>query len=103
MRKRTLTFGAKLGISAGILGIVIVLLAWVGLHELSAMSDTLHLTIDVNARKANLAGALNTAESDMAAAERGVILFSYAKDANAVSKADALFQASSTNFQRALA
>jgi methyl-accepting chemotaxis protein len=103
MRKRTLTFGAKLGISTGILGIVIVLLAWVGLHELSSMSDTLHLTIEVNARKANLAGALNTAESDMGAAERGVILFAYAKDANDMAKADALFQASSTNFQRALA
>jgi methyl-accepting chemotaxis protein len=102
MKQRTLTFGAKLGISTAILGLVLALLAAVGLHELGAVSDILHQTVDVNAKKVQLAGVLNTSGANMAVGQRGVILFAYAKNPGGVATADALFQESSAKFQRAL-
>jgi methyl-accepting chemotaxis protein len=103
MKKRTLTFGARLGISVGILGVVIALLAAVGLRSMGTMDETLRRTVEVNARKLQTTGMLNAAESDMAVGQRGVILFSYAKNAAGVSASEKLFRESSTTFQRALA
>src|SRR5689334_11821345 len=103
MKDRTLTFGLKLGISTGILVLVIAFQAFVGLRELASMESTLHRTADVNARKIELAGDLNAAESDMAAGQRGVILFTFAKEPAAAARADTLFQESNIKFQRALA
>jgi methyl-accepting chemotaxis protein len=82
---------------------VIVLLAVVGLRQLSVMEAVLHRTVDVNARKVELAGILNSAESDMAVGQRGVILFTFAKNPGAAAAGDALFQENSAKFQRALA
>ncbi len=102
MRERTLTFGAKLGVSTGILVAVIVLLAAVGLHELSTSETVLRQTAGVGARKLALAGVLNTAQSDMAVGQWGVVLFTYAKNPGGVAAAESLFQESSARFQRAL-
>jgi methyl-accepting chemotaxis protein len=103
MKKRTLTFGAKLGIATGVVGLAMATLAVVGLRSLNVASDILRRTVEVNARKIKLAGVLNTAESDMAVGQRGVILFTYAKNPAAVAASEALFQESAAKFRQTLA
>lgn len=102
MKERTFTFGAKLGLSTGVVGVMMVALAAVGLYSLGSADETLHRTVEVNARKVKLAGVLNTAESDMEAGQRGVVLFTYAKNAAALAASEATFQESSAAFQRTL-
>src|SRR5690242_19862988 len=103
MKKRNLTFGTKLGISTGLLGAFLALLAGVSIHSLSTMDEILRRTIDVNARKVKLSGQLNAAESDMAVGQRGVILFTYAKNASGIAAGEAIFQDASARFRKALA
>src|SRR5689334_8519287 len=97
------TFAARMGVSTGILGLAVVLLAGLGYRELGIMDKVLRQTVEVNARKDELMGKLDAAKSDMAVSQRGVILFTYAKNPAAVSEADALFQEASQRCQRALA
>ena len=92
MKKKTLTLGAKLGIGIGVLGFVIVCMAAVGLRSLGMAEDIVHRAADVNAQKVKLAGAINTAESDMAAGQRGLILFTYAKNSAAAATSEAIFR-----------
>jgi methyl-accepting chemotaxis protein/methyl-accepting chemotaxis protein-1 (serine sensor receptor) len=82
---------------------VIVLLAAVAMRSLSTMDEALRKTVEVNARKLDLSGQLEGAASDMAAGQRGLIMFSYAKNPAGVAAAEKLFQESSASFQRALA
>jgi methyl-accepting chemotaxis protein len=96
--KRSLTFAGKLGISTGILCLVIALLAVIGLSSLGTSDDALRRTVEINALKVKLAGRLNTAESDMAVGQRGIILFTFAKNPAGVSAAESLFQESSSRF-----
>jgi methyl-accepting chemotaxis protein len=103
MKQRTFTLGAKLGVSTGILVLVTIALAAVGLRSLGSADDILHRTIDMNARKVKLAGAMNTAESNMAAGQRGIVLFTYAKNPAAIAASETLFQESSARIQRAVA
>jgi methyl-accepting chemotaxis protein/methyl-accepting chemotaxis protein-1 (serine sensor receptor) len=100
--KRTLTFTTKLGISTGLLGAVIVLMALTGLQTLGTSTDTLRHTVEVNAHKIDLAGRLHEQESDMAVGQRGVILFAFARNAAAVSSSESLFQESAARFQATL-
>jgi len=103
MKQRTFTLGAKLGVSTGILVLVTICLAVVGFHSLGSADDILHRTIEINARKVTLAGAMNKAESDMAAGQRGIILFTYAKNPAATTASETVFQDGNVRFQRALA
>jgi methyl-accepting chemotaxis protein/methyl-accepting chemotaxis protein-1 (serine sensor receptor) len=98
---RSLTFAGKLGISTGILCAAIALLAFLGIESLGTSADTLRRTVEVHARKVKLAGQLNAAESDMAVGQRGLILFTYARNPAGVSESETLFQESSARFQAA--
>jgi methyl-accepting chemotaxis protein len=102
MNKRSLTFGARLGISTALLGMVIVLLAVVAVRALGTMDEALRRTVEVNAKKLDLAGKLKAAESDMAVGQRGLIMHSFAKNPAGMATAEALFQDSSAKFQRTL-
>jgi len=102
MKQRTFTLGLKLGVSTGLLLLVTIALAAVGLHGLGTADDILHRTIDVNARKVKLAGVMDAAESDMGVGQRGMILFSYAKNSAATASAQTLFEENSATFQRSL-
>jgi methyl-accepting chemotaxis protein len=103
MKQRTFTLGAKLGVSTGILMLVTICLAVVGLHALGSADDILHRTIEINAKKVKLAGSMNTAESDMEAGQRGVALFTYAKNPVAFATSETMFQEAAAQFQRSLA
>src|SRR3954453_97834 len=102
MKQRTLTFGLKLGIATGILSLVIVLLAFVGLRQLGTMQAMLHHTVDVNARKVELAGVVNAAESDKAVGQRGAVMFTFATDPGLGATGDSLFRESNVKFQPAM-
>jgi methyl-accepting chemotaxis protein len=58
--------------------------------------------VEFNAHKLDIVGQMNTAESDMAAGQRGLIMFTYAKNAAAAAAAETLFQDSSGRVQRYL-
>jgi methyl-accepting chemotaxis protein/methyl-accepting chemotaxis protein-1 (serine sensor receptor) len=103
MKKKTLTLGAKLGLCTGALGVIMVVMALLGLRSLATAEDILHRTVELNARKLKLSGDLNTAESDMAAGQRGIILFTYAKNAVGLSSSETIFQEANAKFERSFA
>jgi methyl-accepting chemotaxis protein len=103
MKQRTFTLGAKLGVSTGILVLVTICLAVVGFHSLGSADDILHRTVEVSARKVKLAGEMNTAESNMAVGQRGIVLFTYGKNPAAFTASETIFQESSARFQRSIA
>ena len=71
MKKSTLTFGAKINCTFAALAAVLALTVWFGFRT-ERISVGYRSTSDrKNARKIELAGALNAAESDMAVAQRG--------------------------------
>jgi methyl-accepting chemotaxis protein/methyl-accepting chemotaxis protein-1 (serine sensor receptor) len=72
------------------------------LRSLGSANDALRKTVELNAHKLDLAGRLKAAESDMAVGQRGLIMHSYAKNQGGMATADALFQESSSTFQKTL-
>src|SRR5580704_1370258 len=103
MKLKNLTIGAKMALGTGMLVTVLAVMAWFALHTIGTFNETFDATAGITARKIQLAGEMNTAESDMAAAQRGVVLFTYAKSPEHVAASKALFQQSSSVMQQALA
>src|SRR5450755_4140544 len=100
MKHETLTIGAKLTLGTGMLVTVLAVMAWFALHTLGTFNDAFDIMADKTTRKIELAGVMNTAESDMAAGQRGVVLFTYAKSPERVAAAKALFQKSSSGLRQ---
>ncbi|MBS1854222.1 MAG: MCP four helix bundle domain-containing protein [Acidobacteria bacterium] len=90
--KTKLTVGKKLGLSFGAIILLLVILGWSSLSAMSSMEATLSVLGNQSARKMELAGLINTAESDMAAAERGMIMFASNKDSANMEAAARQFQ-----------
>ena len=103
MQGTTLTFGAKMAIGTAALGATLLTTALYGLHTIGALSDEFAATAVKSARKVQLAGTLRAAEADMAAGQRGIILFTYSKDAGRAVTADQLFQTGSATFRESFA
>lgn len=103
MKRNHATFGAKLVISTGILTLVIALMATLGYRIASHSTVILDTTTNVFAKKLELTGVLNTAASEMAAGQKGVLLASYGKDPSELAAAESLFESSRQRFQGALA
>src|SRR5579863_38510 len=103
MMGRTLTFGSKIGMGTAALATALLLTAAYGLHTIGVFADDLANAIGKTARKQQLAGVLSTAASDMAAGQRGMILFTYAKDPVRAAAGDQLFQESRARVQQVLA
>jgi methyl-accepting chemotaxis protein/methyl-accepting chemotaxis protein-1 (serine sensor receptor) len=103
MKKDTLTFGTKINCAFGALAVVLALSVWSGFHTQGTLSDALESATGTTMRKVELAGMLNTAKSDMAAGQRGVVLFAYAKDSGQSTAAKQLFRDSSERFRKAVA
>jgi len=80
MKKDKLTFGAKINCTFAALAAVLALSVWSGFHAVGSLSDSLDSASGKTLRKVELAGILNTAESDMAVGQRGAVMFTYAKD-----------------------
>ena len=103
MRHHQWTVGRKVRLTTGVLVAVLVGLAWLGLHQTAAMNDAFQATASITSRKLVLAGDIGIATSNLAAAQRGVLMFSYAKDAPRVAVAKQLFQDSAAAMRRAVA
>jgi methyl-accepting chemotaxis protein/methyl-accepting chemotaxis protein-1 (serine sensor receptor) len=102
MKKDSLTFGAKINCTFATIAAVLALAVWYGFHTAGSLSDSLESATGKTLRKIELAGILNTAESDMAVGQRGVVMFTYAKDSGQTTSAKQLFRTSSETFRKAL-
>ena len=103
MTTRKMTFGTKIAIATAGLGLALMLTAGYGLLTISTMNEASADLVGRTARKLQLDGAINTAKSDMAAGERGMILFTFSADREHYAAAQRLFQESSADLQRLLA
>ena len=99
----SVTLGTRIAIVTGVLAMALLITAWYGLHTLGTLNDNFALATGQTAHKLELAGVLNDTESDMAVGQRGVILFTYAKDPARTAVAERLFQDSSIRFRQAAA
>jgi methyl-accepting chemotaxis protein len=102
MRQNRLTLGVKIGITTGVLTCLLVLIGWYGLHSIGAIDGLFQTTANKTVRKALLFGELGQAVSDMAAGERGLLAFTYAKDPVLQADARQLFQTSTLRVQAAV-
>ena len=103
MKSNTMAFGAKINCTFAALAAVLAISICFGFHTAGSLADSLEKTAGITARKIELAGSLNTAESDMAVGQRGTIVFSYAKDSGQSAGSKQLFRESSESFRKALA
>lgn len=99
----TLTIGQKAAINTAMLVTVMAVMAWFSLHTLGALNETFDIIADKTSRQIELADQMSDAESNMAAGQRGVILFTYAKNPARVASAKQRFQESNTKFRQSLA
>src|SRR5438309_1837599 len=102
MQLRRFTFGAKLRLSFAALAAVLALTAWSGLRSIGKLNDSFVATVDTSVRELALVGILESAESDMVAGQRGLFLFTYAKDRARASNAKRLFQDGTVKFRRSM-
>jgi methyl-accepting chemotaxis protein len=103
MQQHTLTFGAKLALSISALGGALFLVGAFGLHALGSLQDSFESTVSQTARTAEVAGLMNTAVSGMSAGQRGLVMFTYAKNPAQTAASKQLFEESRATFQRNLA
>ncbi len=79
-----MTIGKKLMLSFAGLIVLLVGLSFTFLNVVGTLKDSFDTVVDKTAQKIALAGELNTAQSDMLAWQRGMILNTYSKDTEAV-------------------
>jgi hypothetical protein len=91
MKRDSLTFGAKINCTFAALAAVLALTVWSGFYTMSTLRALLENATGKTTRKIELAGALNAAESDMAVGQRGVVIFTFIKDAGQANASKTLF------------
>jgi methyl-accepting chemotaxis protein/methyl-accepting chemotaxis protein-1 (serine sensor receptor) len=102
MKRDTLTFGTKIYCTFAGLTALLTLAVWYGFHTTSTLQALLDNVTQKTTRKIELLGALDHASSDMAVAQRGAVLFVYAKEAREAAAARELFRKSSAALRSAL-
>src|SRR5471030_318428 len=102
MKKNNLSLGTKLTLSFGASTVMLALMAWIGIHTVGTTSALFTNTVNVTGRKLVLAGQMDGADSDMAAAQRGLVLYTYAKNPEHVAAAKQRFSKSLGKFRQAL-
>ena len=102
MRRDGLTFGTKIYSTFAALAVVMLLTAWFGLHTESTLADAMATATGETQRKIELAGKLDTDESDMSSAARSTVLFAYARNSAQLAEAKADFQRAANDFRTAL-
>jgi methyl-accepting chemotaxis protein len=103
MNRNTLAFSTKINCTFAALAAVLALTVWVSFHTAGSLSDALENATGKTLRKIELAGILDVSRSNMAAGQRGSIMFAYAKEAAQSSSARQVFRESSESFRKALA
>ena len=87
-----MTFGKKLTLSFAAMGALLLTLSWAALSSLGTMKERFDEAAGKTTRKIVLADAVNTAESDMLAWQRAIVLYTYAKDPATVETAKQRFR-----------
>lgn len=102
MRYDKLTLSTKMAVTTGALAGLLVLMAWYSLYALGTINDSFENTANKTTRKVVLIGNLGQSVSDMAAAQRGLLMFAYAKDPALQTAARELFQTSHASVETTL-
>jgi CHASE3 domain sensor protein len=102
MTQNKLTVGAKIALTTGALACMLVLMACYGLYAIGEIGGSFEVTADKTVRRAIVIGELSQAVSDMAAGQRGLLAFAYAKDPMLQANARQLFQTSVSRVQESL-
>jgi methyl-accepting chemotaxis protein len=103
MRFGNLTFGTKILLSFAAVAAMLALAAAFGWRAVGSLQLALQSVTSNGAGKIQMAAALNTAVSDMAAGQRGLILFTYAKDPARAAEAKDLSRRGQDHLQKAVA
>src|SRR3954462_14916218 len=102
MKTSRITFGAKFNYTFAALAAVLALTVGFGFHTQASLGEALENATGKTLRKIELAGSLDTTSSDMAVGQRGVVMFTYAKDPSQTASAKQLFHENSGKFRKAL-
>ena len=79
--KSQMTIGKKLLISVSALAILTLLLSYQSLSTINKIGGSLQIVANQHARKLELVGAISTDLAKLRTAQRGVIMYTEAKDA----------------------
>jgi methyl-accepting chemotaxis protein/methyl-accepting chemotaxis protein-1 (serine sensor receptor) len=96
-----MTIGKKLTISVGSMLFLTAVMGILWLNSIQNMDDNLQAT-GKTARRLQLTGKMDVAGSDMLAGMRGIILFTYAKDASKVQTSREQFDSAASIWQKSL-
>src|SRR5882672_2361184 len=94
MRLRNLTFGTKILFSFATLASMLALTAVYGFRAVGSLQGALEQSTGITTRRIQLVGEVNLAVSNMAASQRRLILYTYAKDPARATEAKDLFRRS---------
>jgi methyl-accepting chemotaxis protein len=96
--KFTLTTGQKLIASFAGMLVATLLLGIASLIAISKLSSSLDTAVHKTTRKIQLIDSVDNSKSDLLAAQRGVIMFAYAKSPEGAAKATRLFESAAANW-----
>src|SRR5947207_4008100 len=103
MRLRNLTFGTKILFSFAALAAMLALTAVYGFRAVGSLQSALDQSAGITTRRIQVVGAVDIAISNMAASQRRLILYTYAKDPARATEAKDLFHRSQEQLQKAVA
>jgi methyl-accepting chemotaxis protein/methyl-accepting chemotaxis protein-1 (serine sensor receptor) len=103
MKRDSFTFGAKINAAFAALAALLAATVWLGFHTAGTLSDSLEYATGHTTRKLELISAMNSGRANMAAGQRGAIMFAYAKESGQSASARQLFRESAESFRKALA
>lgn len=102
MKKNTLSLGTRLAVSLGSLTGMLMLLAWSGIHTVAIAGRLFDNVANSTATRLVLAAQIDAAESDMAVAQQGLVLSTYAKNPGHKTEAKRQFSESIGKARQAL-
>jgi methyl-accepting chemotaxis protein len=102
MNRNTMSFTTKIAGSAAALAALLLLTAWFGLHTAGSLRDSFSTIIGREAKALVLAGTMDTAQSNMAAGHRGVVLYSFAKNPAKVAESKDIYRQNLTALQTSI-
>src|SRR4051794_19545727 len=100
--KSRMTIGTKLTISYSAMLALMLVMGTTDLRSIDQVNSELVTATQKTARRLQLAGIMDKAGSDMLAGQRGIVMFTYAKDPARVQAAKTLFHSAADRWQAAI-
>lgn len=97
-----MTIGKKLTVSFIAMLVLTLVLGIYSLKSISNLSDSLETAINKSTKKIELVNALSIARSDLLAAQRGIVMFTFSKSDAGVESAKSLFESASGRWSAVL-